>query len=133
MPGELAAPTTACVGTLSKLAERSVVYFQRGGVSLSRDQATLLSAFIEMAADCPQSRIEIMGHTDNVGAEATNLSLSWQRAEIVATQFTKNGVDRDRLRVIGFGGKRPLLDNGTSSSQAVNRRVDFAISQVQAP
>ncbi|MGF1455676.1 MAG: OmpA family protein [Alphaproteobacteria bacterium] len=133
-PPVSARPVAApCVRKLSELARRSVIYFPRSRVSVSAEQVTLLSALIDMAQACPTARIEIMGHTDSVGAEATNLTLSWQRAEGVATLFTKDGIDRARLRVIGFGGKRPLVENETDSGQAVNRRVDFAVTEMPIP
>jgi OOP family OmpA-OmpF porin len=67
----------------------------------------------------------VAGHTDNVGSDAVNVSLSRQRAEAVIAWLTAKGVDRSRLVAAGFGSKKPLAENDSEDGRAKNRRVDL--------
>ena len=71
--------------------------------------------------------MEIGGHTDDVGNESDNLSLSQQRADAVLDHLTNAGVDRDALEAMGYGESRPRADNATEDGRARNRRTEFRI------
>lgn len=71
-------------------------------------------------------RLEIQGHTDNVGAPTTNLTLSQQRAEAVKKYLIDtHGIAAARLTTAGFGDTRPIADNTTEEGRARNRRVEL--------
>ena len=72
-------------------------------------------------------RIEVAGHTDNVGPRDENLSISKRRAAAVASYLASKGVAGDRLVSSGFGPDKPVADNGTPEGRAQNRRVQFNI------
>jgi outer membrane protein OmpA-like peptidoglycan-associated protein len=74
-------------------------------------------------------KVEIGGHTDDVGNEADNLSLSQQRADAVLVHLTTAGVDREALEARGYGESRPRSDNATEDGRARNRRTEFRILQ----
>jgi len=69
-------------------------------------------------------KIELYGHTDNVGDELYNLQLSERRARSVAEYLVAQGVDSARISVIGFGLSKPLATNKTEEGQSRNRRVE---------
>lgn len=83
--------------------------------------AQVLSAHPEI------KRVNIEGHTDNVGDAAKNKDLSDRRAKAVVKYLASKGVDAARLNGVGFGAERPVADNATDAGRANNRRVDFVI------
>ncbi|EGK8165480.1 fibronectin-binding outer membrane protein CadF [Campylobacter coli] len=64
------------------------------------------------------------GHTDNIGSRAYNQKLSERRAESVAKELEKFGVDKDRIQTVGYGQDKPRSSNDTKEGRADNRRVD---------
>nr|AAC35418.1 CadF precursor [Campylobacter coli] len=64
------------------------------------------------------------GHTDNIGSRAYNQKLSERRAESVAKELEKFGVDKDRIQTVGYGQDKPRSRNETKEGRADNRRVD---------
>lgn len=71
--------------------------------------------------------IEVAGHTDSIGPEEYNQDLSVRRAQSVADFLVQNGVERDRLHVVGFGETRPTAPNDTPANRQQNRRVVLSI------
>jgi outer membrane protein OmpA-like peptidoglycan-associated protein len=75
----------------------------------------------------PTIRIEISGHTDNVGDPRLNASLSEFRAKVVMNYLARHGIAENRIETKGYGGTRPLVGNTTESEQEQNRRVEFVV------
>tara|TARA_R110002049_G_scaffold158073_1_gene323018 strand:- start:91 stop:885 length:795 start_codon:yes stop_codon:yes gene_type:complete len=69
--------------------------------------------------------VEISGHTDSVGSDQYNESLSLRRAESVRTYLISKGISADRLTVKGYGESQPIADNGTDEGRFQNRRVEL--------
>ena len=78
-------------------------------------------------SDNPQMRIQIIGHTDSIGKEKENLSLSFQRAKVVVAYLVSKGIQADRLNAEGLGDKQPIGDNSTEQGRALNRRTELVI------
>jgi len=74
-----------------------------------------------------ESKIEIEGHTDNVGTAASNKKLSEQRANAVLNYLVERGVNKKQLKAIGYGLSKPVASNDTPEGQAKNRRVELVI------
>lgn len=70
-------------------------------------------------------KVEIGGHTDSDGDDASNLTLSQQRADVVKNQLVKMGIDAARITAKGYGETKPLNKNSNSDEKALNRRVEF--------
>ena len=85
--------------------------------------ATVLLAHPELG------RLEIQGHTDDVGALPHNLDLSQRRAEAVRTELIRLGVPQERLVAHGYGTLRPLVAGTDEASRAQNRRVQFVVAK----
>jgi outer membrane protein OmpA-like peptidoglycan-associated protein len=75
----------------------------------------------------PNSRIEVIGHTDNTGSAAYNYDLSQRRANAVASVLSQNGVPQGRMTTIGRGFDQPVASNNTAEGRAQNRRVEIII------
>jgi outer membrane protein OmpA-like peptidoglycan-associated protein len=74
-------------------------------------------------------KVEVRGHTDNVGKPASNQILSEKRAKAVMNELVKNGVAADRITAKGYGDTMPIADNKTAAGRAQNRRVAFDVKQ----
>ncbi len=80
----------------------------------------------------PDSRVEVVGHTDNVGTAAFNLDLSQRRANSVAAVLAGAGVSAGRILAFGRGEDQPRASNLTPEGRAQNRRVEIIIRPVAA-
>lgn len=87
---------------------------------------TLLEAAAALKA-APGVKVEIGGHTDNVGNAAANNALSLARANSVKRFLTGQGIGADRLTAKGYGPAQPIADNATDSGKQRNRRIEFRI------
>jgi outer membrane protein OmpA-like peptidoglycan-associated protein len=72
-------------------------------------------------------RIEIGGHTDNVGKPASNLKLSLDRANAVRDYLIGKGINPERLTAKGYGMTEPIAENNTEEGRAQNRRTEVKI------
>jgi OOP family OmpA-OmpF porin len=79
----------------------------------------------------PGIEVRLDGHTDSVGAEAYNQTLSERRAKAVETYLERNGIAASRLSSRGFGESRPAYSNDTEEGQAKNRRTEITVLQSQ--
>jgi outer membrane protein OmpA-like peptidoglycan-associated protein len=85
----------------------------------------ILDAVYDVLAANQKIRLEVQGHTDNVGNAAYNQKLSQQRADSVRAYLVKKGIAESRLVSKGYGMSQPLLPNTTEANKALNRRVQF--------
>ena len=76
----------------------------------------------------PTLRIEIGGHTDNVGKPADNLALSNNRAKAVIEYLLSKNISAQRLQAKGFGETQPIADNKTEDGKAKNRRTEMRVT-----
>jgi len=75
------------------------------------------------------TKIEILGHTDNVGLPGFNQKLSERRAKSVMEYFIYLGLDSSKITFIGYGEEKPIFTNDTEENRDNNRRVEFKFSQ----
>lgn len=76
----------------------------------------------------PQTLIRVEGHTDSVGSETYNMELSRRRAQAVSNLLDQRYVNRQRIKIIGFGEAYPIASNNTESGRQMNRRVEIKIA-----
>ncbi len=84
-----------------------------------------LDEVVNCIKEHPNIKIEIHGHTDNIGTEGYNQKLSERRANEVMQYFVKKGITKDRLTTQGFSFLSPIDTNKTSKGRAMNRRVEL--------
>ena len=75
----------------------------------------------------PHVRIEIVGHTDNIGTETYNRQLSQARADASRRVLIEQNIDAGRIAASGRGSSEPVADNATETGRAANRRVEIHI------
>ena len=78
-----------------------------------------------------QTIVEVSGHTDSIGSDAANQTLSERRANAVAGYLMGQGVQRERFEIIGMGERYPVASNDTDSGRALNRRVEIRLLPLQ--
>jgi outer membrane protein OmpA-like peptidoglycan-associated protein len=79
----------------------------------------------------PSLKVEIIGHTDNVGKENDNMTLSNHRAAAVVNYLVNKGIGRQQLSSRGMGDKQPIADNKDESGRAQNRRTELKVLSFQ--
>lgn len=108
------------------VAVRSIL-FDTGKATIQPASSEVLGVIVATLKADPGLRLEIRGHTDNVGQPAANLALSRDRAAAVKAWLVgTGGIAAARLSTAGFGDTRPVADNATEDGRARNRRVELA-------
>ena len=108
-----------------RVAVRSIL-FDTGKATLKQESAAILATIAEVLKADPALKLEIQGHTDNVGAAVANLKLSQDRAAAVKAHLAEQGgIDASRLTTAGFGDTKPVASNATDDGKAQNRRVEL--------
>lgn len=103
------------------------IFFETGKATLSGESRLELQRAIELMKKNPSMVIEIGGHTDNVGDDASNMRLSYDRAKSVRDYLINGGVAASRLQAKGYGKASPVADNNTEDGRQTNRRTEFVI------
>jgi OOP family OmpA-OmpF porin len=99
------------------------ILFDTGKATIQGESKECLQEVVKLLRANPTWKMEIQGHTDNVGAKAANQTLSEQRAAAVVAWLAANGIDKARLTARGFGDSKPIADNSTEDGRSKNRRV----------
>ncbi len=86
-----------------------------------------LDKLARMMKENPMVKIQLEGHTDNVGDRFKNRKLSEERVDAVKQYLIKRGVEQERINGIGYGGSKPIADNSKELTRRLNRRVEFKI------
>jgi OOP family OmpA-OmpF porin len=107
------------------------VQFDTNSANIKPESYAELDSFVKFFGDVPSAKGVLEGHTDNVGRDAYNLSLSQRRADAVKAYVVGKGVDASRITATGFGETKPVADNAAVEGRAANRRVVFVRSDVQ--
>lgn len=110
----------------------SDVLFSSGSATIQPGGQTKLRQMADVLNKYPQTLVQITGHTDNRGSEASNIELSKQRAQAVANAFVADGVNAARISTFGQGESLPIADNNTPEGRAQNRRVEILINPDQS-
>jgi flagellar motor protein MotB len=104
------------------------VLFAFNSSNLDREAKPVLDSVAQYLQANPKVRLEIQGHTDNIGGAAVNLALSQSRAESVKSYLVSAGIDASRLTAKGYGLTQPVASNITPEGRAQNRRVVFKVN-----
>ncbi|MFB0959771.1 MAG: OmpA family protein, partial [Flavobacteriales bacterium] len=104
------------------------VFFDTDSYELKESSKIELGRLVSFMNLNPDLRIEIGGHTDNIGSDTDNVLLSKSRAESVAKFVVDSGIVADRVSAKGYGETAPIDSNKTDYGRAANRRTEFKIN-----
>ncbi|MCC6752537.1 MAG: PD40 domain-containing protein [Saprospiraceae bacterium] len=103
------------------------IFFASGSDSLRGESTFELDALLRFLTEHPSARVRIEGHTDDVGSEADNQTLSEKRAQAVVRYLVNKGVRPERLEARGYGESRPVAPNDDPVGRSANRRICFTL------
>lgn len=104
------------------------ILFKFDSYELNENAIKMLTELCSVIIEIPETQIKIIGHTDNIGAENYNLTLSKNRASVVSTFLKGTGILPENIKEDGKGFTKPIADNKTEEGRAKNRRVEILIS-----
>lgn len=110
-----------------KLVMPGAITFNTGSTELSPAAAFNLDKLSGSFKSYADNNVEVTGHTDNVGSNASNIELSQMRAISVGKHLIGQGIDKTRIQVYGAGPSQPIASNGTEKGRAQNRRVEIRL------
>ncbi|MBN2575106.1 MAG: OmpA family protein [Deltaproteobacteria bacterium] len=103
------------------------INFRTNSAKIAKSSSKVLDKAIKVLTDYPDVKLEIGGHTDNVGKAEYNLELSQKRADAVKDYMVGKGIAADRLTSVGYGMDKPITSNKTKADRAKNRRTEFTL------
>jgi OmpA-OmpF porin, OOP family len=117
----------ACAGRFEILSRSGNINFNSGSARLDVAGSTILDDLVDIVKRCPDLKLEVGGHTDNDGEEATNLALSEKRAASVISYLVAQGISADRFDLHGYGEAFPIVPNDSAENMRRNRRIEFMV------
>ena len=105
-----------------------IIEFESGQAAIRPSGKDILDEMAGALHKVKGKKVEVIGHTDNVGLRDSNVALSLARAEAVRAYLSQKGIKPDMVAVSGQGPDRPVADNAASDGRARNRRIEFRIA-----
>jgi outer membrane protein OmpA-like peptidoglycan-associated protein len=105
------------------------IFFETDSYELQERSLTELDKVVDYLEGSSGLKIEISGHTDDVGTQNYNQQLSLKRAEAVYSYLTSQGIADDTLSFKGYGQSQPAFPNDSDENRSKNRRIEFKILQ----
>jgi outer membrane protein OmpA-like peptidoglycan-associated protein len=103
------------------------IFFQTGAFTLDEKSKVELNKMIEFLTKNKAIKIEISGHTDDVGSDTENMELSRKRAQSVQEYLHQSGIAADRISAKGYGETQPVAPNDSEQNRQKNRRIEWRI------
>ena len=117
----------SCRDQLAATVQAGRILFANSSFEIRAESFRTLDKLAGIAKACGGVNIEIGGHTDNTGSTAGNTQLSLLRAQAVLTYLVKEGVEKSKIKAVGFGQSSPLATNTTPEGRQKNRRIEFVV------
>jgi outer membrane protein OmpA-like peptidoglycan-associated protein len=115
---------TTTVNVVSQGFVMDGVTFDSGKATIRPESFTRLDSLVEYLTYTRSARVEISGHTDNVGNTKENKALSEKRARACRDYVISKGIDGGRVDAVGYGDERPIAPNDTDEGRQQNRRIE---------
>lgn len=103
------------------------IYFETDSYTIDDRSESELASMLELLNENPLIKIEIGGHTDNVGIKAYNQKLSEKRAQTIYNELIERGVESSRLTFKGYADEMPIYPNTNDFNRQSNRRIEFRV------
>ena len=120
--------TAASQAVLDQALANRVIEFEQGSALLTESGKAILDEMAEALKKINTKKVEVIGHTDNVGAPARNIALSRSRADSVKTYLVAKGIASELIGTSGMGADQPVVPNITDEGRRRNRRIEFRLS-----
>ena len=114
---------------LDETLAKRIIEFESGKATLTDSGKGILDEMAAAMQKVKGKKVEVIGHTDNVGLRDSNLALSHARAQAVRSYLADKGISQDMVMVSGQGPDRPVAENSSADGRARNRRIEFRIAQ----
>jgi outer membrane protein OmpA-like peptidoglycan-associated protein len=124
--GAVASTKSTARGTVTSL---SGVLFATGQATIKPEAKITLAKLAGVMLVFSKTTMQVEGYTDNVGSEASNMTLSTARAKAVTDFLQAQGIDPNRMKYVGKGPADPVASNDTADGRAMNRRVEIISSE----
>jgi outer membrane protein OmpA-like peptidoglycan-associated protein len=129
MEGKTIAVTYAPTITDQVSSKSFQIQFETGSAVIKPQSYTVLDEILKSTVVAENLKVGVYGHTDNVGNDAANQTLSEQRATSVKSYLESKGITSARIESKGMGSSKPVADNTTAQGKAQNRRVEIVLGQ----
>jgi OOP family OmpA-OmpF porin len=126
-PSSTAAAAAAQPPAATKVTYAADAFFDFDKSVLKPEGKAKLDDLVDKVKGINLEVVIAVGHTDSVGDDAKNLTLSQNRANSVMSALIKRGVDPTRMEAVGFGETKPIASNSTAAGKAENRRTEFKV------
>ena len=103
------------------------IFFENNQFQLKAGSDIELLQLIQLLNENNNLKVEISGHTDNIGKKEDNLSLSLNRAKSVVAFLVSKGIHENRLTAKGYGDTKPIATNDTEEGKSLNRRTEINV------
>jgi len=110
---------------LDRTLDGRVIEFENGSALLTAAGMRILDEMADAMKTMKDVRIEVIGHTDSIGAPAANVALSRARADSVKTYLVRKGITAEWISTSGMGADQPVASNATDDGRKRNRRIEF--------
>ena len=117
-----------CEAAMSAALASATIEFRSASAQLLPASLRVIEVLAALAHACPGA-IVIAGHSDDLGPENFNLSISEERAAAVEQAFMDFGIDAERLTATGYGSSRPVAENTSVVGRARNRRIEMTLRE----
>ena len=111
-----------------KATAQSEILFKFDSYELNEEAQKMLSDLCNIITEIPNTKIKIIGHTDNIGEKQYNIILSKNRAAAVGNYLRTAGIETNNITEDGKGYSEPIADNTSEAGRAKNRRVEIFIT-----
>lgn len=133
MERKLVQATLSSPGTIAIMYEKPVIisfrdiFFGFNSIELTPKAVAQLDTVVRMMKQFKDIKIEIAGHTDDIGSDDFNLDLSQKRADVIKDHLTARGVGSGRMIPRGYGERFSIASNETDEGRSRNRRTEFIV------
>jgi outer membrane protein OmpA-like peptidoglycan-associated protein len=109
---------------------RARMHFDFNKANIKKEYIPLLKEVAKVLKENPNINLRIEGYTDDIGTKAYNQKLALKRAMAVKDFLVKEGIQPERIQVVGFGKEKYIAENTTPIGRLTNRRAEFIVIQV---
>ena len=121
-----------CQAGVDAAIKGKTINFESGKAVIKVDSTALIDDLAKAEKACAGTMVEVAGHTDQQGDDASNMKLSQARADAVVAELAKRGVAKEQMTAKGYGETKLLDQATTPEALAKNRRIEFTVSTASA-